>query len=171
MKVLFIGRFQPFHKGHLEVIKNIKDKYNEIIIGIGSSQYSNEINNPFSFEERKLMIEKTLKLNKIYNFIIVEIPDIHNYPKWVSHVESLVSNFDIVLSNSILTTMLFNNKGYKVIKTKLFNRKKYSGEKIRDNMIKDKSWEQSIPKTAVEIIKEINGVNRIKNIYKKNNLT
>jgi nicotinamide-nucleotide adenylyltransferase len=169
MKVLFIGRFQPFHNGHLELIKNIKDKYDEIIIGIGSSQYSYEIHNPFSVEERKLMIEKSLKLNRIDNYVIIEIPDIHNYPKWVSHVESLVSDFDVVISNSKLTTTLFNNKGYKVIKTKFYNRNNYSGKKIRENIITNKPWEQLIPKTVVDIIKEINGVKRIKNLYKKNN--
>ena len=57
-KALFIGRFQPFHQGHLDAIKQISE--DEIIIGIGSSQYSKTDDNPYSFEERQKMIEKTL---------------------------------------------------------------------------------------------------------------
>jgi len=58
MKALFIGRFQPFHKGHLLFLKSIYTQYDKIIIGIGSSQYSNSLDNPFSYDERKMMIEK-----------------------------------------------------------------------------------------------------------------
>jgi nicotinamide-nucleotide adenylyltransferase len=167
MKVLYIGRFQPFHNGHLELIKDINDKYDEIIIGIGSSQYSHDNLNPFSVEERKLMIEKTLEEYKINNYSIVEISDIHNYPKWVSHVQSIIPDFDAVITNSPLLTTLFKNKGYKVIKTKLYNRKEFSGKEIRKKMILDKKWEQSIPKTVYDIIKKIDGVKRIKNLSKK----
>jgi len=57
MIALFIGRFQPFHSGHLDAIKQISEE--EIIIGIGSSQYSKTEENPYSFEERKKMIKKS----------------------------------------------------------------------------------------------------------------
>ena len=166
MKVLFIGRFQPFHNGHLELIRDIKDNYDEIIIGIGSSQYSNDIINPFTFEERKLMIEKTLDENKINNYSIFEISDIHNYPKWVSHVESIIHDFDAIITNSPLTENLFKKKGYRVINTKLYNRKNYSGKEIRKKILFDEDWEKSIPKPVYKIIKEIDGVNRIKNLSK-----
>ena len=52
MKALYIGRFQPFHKGHLKILQKLAKKYDEIIIGIGSSQYSNTLENPFTSEER-----------------------------------------------------------------------------------------------------------------------
>lgn len=167
MKVLYIGRFQPFHKGHLQLIKSIKDKYKEIIIGIGSAQYSNNVENPFSIQERKMMIEESLNENKITNYHIVEIPDIHNFPKWVSHVVSLVPKFDIVISNSELTSRLFENEGYKVIKTKLYNRGLYSGENIRKNISIDKSWRNCLPKPVIKIIEDKNGIERIKNLFQK----
>ena len=70
---LFIGRFQPFHNAHLEDIKNILKEADEIIIGIGSSQESNTKENPFSYEERKEMIEETLKADSIPNFKVIEV--------------------------------------------------------------------------------------------------
>ena len=74
MKALFIGRFQPFHNGHLKVIQNSINLYDEVIIGIGSAQYSNTTDNPFTAEERKLMIERSLKKAGFGNYKIILIP-------------------------------------------------------------------------------------------------
>lgn len=165
MKVLYIGRFQPFHNGHFNLIKSFHKNYDEIIIGVGSSQYSFDKKNPFSFEERKLMIKKTLEKNKIYKFKIFEIPDIHNYPKWVKHVESIVPNFDEVISNNPITIDLFKKKGYNVINSGLYNREKLSGDKIRKNILSSNDdWIKSVPYTVYKIILEIDGINRIKKL-------
>jgi nicotinamide-nucleotide adenylyltransferase len=166
VKILYIGRFQPFHNGHLKLIKDIKDRYDEIIIGIGSSQYGFDEKNPFTVKERRLMIENTLKNNKINNYIIFEISDIHNYPKWVSHVESIIPKFDVVIANNPLTIELFKKKGYKVIKTKLYNRNVFSGEEIRKKMVNNQNWEKTVPKEVHKIILDIDGVDRLKNLAK-----
>ena len=96
-KALFLGRFQPFHKGHLHVVKELSNDYH-IIIGIGSSEQCCKKKNPFSGKERKEMISKCLKNRKISNFSIKLIPDIGNNSKYVRHVESIVKKIDIVFS-------------------------------------------------------------------------
>lgn len=163
MKALFIGRFQPFHNGHLKAIQFILKTYNEIVIGIGSSQYSYTFNNPFTSDERKEMIEVTLKSRNITNFKIVLIPDIHNPPKWVDHVLSIYSNFNVVVTNNTITKNLFSEKGFKVIETPIYSKDKYSGRLIRDKIAKNQDWKKSVPSEVVDIIKKINGENRIKN--------
>lgn len=164
MNALFIGRFQPFHKGHLLFLQGICNLYDEIIIGIGSSQYSNTLENPFSYDERKLMIGKSLDTIGVTNYRIVSIPDIHNPPKWVSHVLSIVTDFDVVLSNNPLTKQLFSEKGYIVRKTSLFKREKYSGKEIRRRMIHGEAWEDLVPEAVATIIKDINGAKRVKGL-------
>lgn len=163
MKALFIGRFQPFHNGHLKAIQFILKRYNEIVIGIGSSQYCYTFNNPFTSDERKEMIEVTLKSRNITNFKIVLIPDIHNPPKWVDHVLSIYSNFNVVVTNSTITKNLFYEKGFKVIETPIYSKDKYSGRNIRNKIAKNQDWKKSVPPEVVDIIKKINGENRIKN--------
>ena len=103
MKALFIGRFQPFHKGHLKIIVNALKQYQEVIIGIGSSQYGNKSDNPFTANERKNMIINSLNKIGLKNFKIILIPDIHNPPKWVDHVLSIINDFDVVISNNSFT--------------------------------------------------------------------
>ena len=53
---LLIGRFQPFHNGHLYLIKEALQSVDRLIIGIGSSNVQNE-DNPFDYETRKEMIQ------------------------------------------------------------------------------------------------------------------
>jgi len=126
MKALFIGRFQPFHNGHLKVVESLSKDYDEVLIGIGSSQYSDTVDNPFSSDERKLMIEKSLDAIGIINYKIILIPDIHNPPKWVDHVLSICSDFDVVITNNPFTKKLFEEKNFKVVESELYNKKEFS---------------------------------------------
>jgi len=164
MKALFIGRFQPFHNGHLNVLKYLSNKFDKIIIGIGSSQYFNTTENPFTADERKLMIDRTMKKAGINNYKIVLIPDLHNPPKWVEHVLSIYSDFDIVISNNAFTKQLFSDKGFIVKKTPFFNKNKFSGKVIRKKIKNNESWKDLVPKSVYKIIQEINGEKRIKNV-------
>jgi nicotinamide-nucleotide adenylyltransferase len=167
MKALFIGRFQPFHKGHLQIIQSASKKYDEIIIGIGSSQYADTKINPFTSNERKLMIEKSLEKLGVKNYRMELIPDIHNYPQWVPYVGSIISDFDVVITNNSLTKRLFSEKGYIVKETVAYDRRKYSGKEIRRRMMNDEPWEDLVPEPVCEIIKEIGGVQRIKDSVKQ----
>lgn len=166
MNCLFIGRFQPFHKGHLQIIQSACSKYDEVIIGLGSSQYGYTLENPFTSDERKLMIEESLKGTDVKNYGITLIPDIHDYPKWVDYVVSIISDFDVVISNSTLTKRLFSEKGYVVKKTPLYNRGKCSGQEIRRRIINDEPWENLVPGPVYDVIKNIDGVNRLKKLSK-----
>ena len=167
MDSLLIGRFQPFHKGHLQLIQGVCAEYDEIIIGVGSSQYGNTLENPFTSDERKLMIEESLGEIGVKNYRVVLIPDIHNYPRWVDHVVSIISDFDVVLSNNSLTKRLFSKKGYVVKKTSLYDRDKYSGKEIRRRIINDEAWVDLVPEPVYNIIKNIGGVDRLKNLSKR----
>ena len=91
----------------------LSTQYDELIIGIGSSQDRDSSENPFSEEERIQMITQSLDAAGIHNYRIVSIPDIHNPPQWVSHVRAIVSDFDVVIANNPFTRKLFTEKGYK----------------------------------------------------------
>jgi nicotinamide-nucleotide adenylyltransferase len=162
MNALVIGRFQPFHKGHLQLIKNISHTYENIIIGIGSSQYSHTYENPFTYKERSFMITATLTYHKISNFTIISLPDLHDPPNWVKHVTKLTPSFDVVITNNDFTKELFIEKGYTVKHTSLYNRKKYSGKIIRERIKKQKSWKHLVPKEVSIYIQEIRGEIRIR---------
>lgn len=166
MRALFIGRFQPFHVGHLLLLQQLSNQYDEIIIGIGSSQYHDTADNPFSFEERYQMISQSLTAVGINRYRIVSIPDIHDPPRWVDHVCSIVSKFDVVIANNPFTRKLFSKKGYVVQGTSYFDRKRYSGKEIRRRIVEDESWDDLVPAAVYKLIHDIDGINRLKKLSK-----
>ena len=62
---LYVGRFQPFHLGHLGAIKAVLKEVDELVIVIGSAQYSHNANNPFTTGERLVMIRRALQEAKV----------------------------------------------------------------------------------------------------------
>lgn len=165
-RTLFIGRFQPFHKGHLAMVKKILQDNDEVIIGIGSAQYSHTGENPFTAGERFEMIKRALDAEGIRDYHIVPIPDTHVHSVWVSHVKSLVPTFDFVVTNSDLVVRLFREHGLKVLSPPLVSREKYSGTEVRRRMQKGGDWESLVPSAVSEFIREIDGIERIRETYK-----
>ena len=156
---LFIGRFQPFHKGHLHVVKNMSKKFDEIIIGIGSSQEKNTSANPFSYNERKVMITKTLNNNKINNFKIYPIPDLYDDVKWTKYIIKNLPKFDVAYSGNEWTLRCFKKHKIRAKKIKLL--KGIYSTKIREIMIKSKKWRKFVPKEVVDYIEKISAPKRI----------
>ena len=166
MRGLIIGRYQPFHNGHFEVIREIMadPDCTELIILIGSAQESHTQENPFTAGERILMIDRVLSQVSDMNYFLIPIIDINRYSVWVSHVESLVPHIDIVYTNNSLTRRLFKEKKYTVRTPKLYDRNKYSGTQIRQLIIDDGAWAELVPAVVAEVINEIDGVTRLKEL-------
>jgi nicotinamide-nucleotide adenylyltransferase len=166
MRGLIIGRYQPFHNGHLEVIREIvrDGECDELILVIGSAQESHTKENPFTVGERILMIDKALKEAEVQNYFLIPIIDINRYAVWVAHVESLVPPIDLVYTNNQLTKRLFSERGYNVKLPKLYDREKYSGTKIRQMMIDGEDWTRLVPPGVKEVIRGIDGVKRLQDL-------
>jgi len=156
---LFIGRFQPFHSGHLWAVKEILKKSNKVIIGIGSSQHEKTATNPFSAKERKEMILDTLQSEKIKNFAIFNIPDIHTDDEWVEHIKRIIPNFDVIYSGSPLSKKLFTEKGYVVETLPRYNN--ISASEIRLKIQKNMDWKSMVPKQVSEVLDHIGAKERI----------
>ena len=162
-KGLILGRFQPFHFGHLKLIESIVNDKVLPLICIGSAQYSHTVDNPFTVKERKEMIMAVLQsLNCEYE--IFEIPDINNYDLYVSHLETFVPEFDQIYSGNPIVQRLFGEAGYKVVKLQMFNREVWEGSAIRLAMREGGDWESAVPNQIVDIIQHIAGTERLKTL-------
>jgi len=167
---LFIGRFQPFHLGHLYVILKIYKTCEYLKIAIGSSQLDHTKDNPFSRTERRKFIKTTLISRGIDEdaFTVYFIPDIFDANRWVDHVVSIVGDFDIVYGSDWVRE-LFKKEGYEVVnKIKIYkNKNKYGGTNIRDLINQgSKEWKSLVPKEIVQLAQQFNGIERIQNLYK-----
>ena len=163
---LVIGRYQPFHNGHLQVMQEIMQdpECNELIKAVGSAQESYTLVNPFTAGERIIMLDRALKKTDIKNYFLIPIPDLNRYAVWVAHVESLVPPIDIVYTNNPLTKRLFSERGYTVKSPELYDRNKYSGTKIRQMIIQGEDWTTLVPTSVMKIIADIDGIKRLQEL-------
>lgn len=167
MRGMIIGRFQPFHKGHLSVIEYILNEVDDVIIVVAASQQSHKPDNPFTAGERYDMIHNSLveELKDITRVIIIPANDVNDNGLWVAHISRLVPKFDVIYTNNPLTRYLFTQAGKEVRTPPLYERKEFNASHVRELMIKgDKEWKKLVPIAVMNIIEEIKGVQRIQTV-------
>lgn len=164
---LFIGRFQPFHLGHLQALRWVLSRCDEAVIGIGSAQFSHSPENLFTVGERIEMIRRVLVKEGLANrCIIVAIPDIGQHALWVSVVRQYCPRFDEVFTNEPLTRRLFIEAGFKVSPIPYFNREVYDATRIRRLMAEGGRWEEYVHSEVAAFIKEVGGVERLRDLLR-----
>jgi nicotinamide-nucleotide adenylyltransferase len=157
---ILIGRFQPFHEGHMRVVEDIIDEVDELVLGIGSADASHEQRNPFTAGERIMMIQNTLDSFETTTYA-VPLEDLDRNAVWVSHVQSMSPWFDVAYSNNSLVIRLFREAGIDVRQTEMFDRDNLKGSEIRELMARNGDWEQFVPDAVVEVVEEVEGIRRI----------
>ena len=164
MNGLLIGRFQPFHIGHLAAVNFGLSQVENLWIGIGSSNKQNEKRNPLSADERKEMILSSLDKSILNRVQIFYIPDVNDHAKWTHHVDSIVPKYDVVFSNDDFTITLYQKRGIKVISVDLLQREVISGTNIRDMIAKRKNWMEFVPEGTKNVLLKIDAERRLAKI-------
>ncbi len=153
---LFIGRFQPFHIGHMDAINQILKENDELILAIGYN--GKNIDNPLSLKQRIIMLKKIInsRLKKYKSRIkLITIKDQPKHSAWMSKLNKKAGRFDTIYSGNKLVLSLYK-KMYNIKPIKI--RIKISATKIRE-MIRNsnKEWKKYVPKEihwAAEKIKQ-----------------
>ena len=161
MNGLLIGRFQPFHLGHLEALQFALSKVDKLWVGLGSSNKPIEKNNPFSAEERKQMILSSIDDSMKNKITIYFIPDVDNHVKWIEKIDTIVPNFDIIFSNDPLTDHLYSKRTVQVISIPFLKRDQLSGTRIRDLIKSDQKWDDLVPSETKIFLENLDVQNRL----------
>ena len=162
MNGLLIGRFQPFHLGHLEALQFALSKVDKLWLGLGSSNKPIEKNNPFSADERKKMIFSSISDSLKNKITIYFIPDLDNHVKWIEKIDTIVPTFDIVFSNDPLTDHLYSKRSVQVMTIPFLKRDQLSGTRIRDLIKSDQKWDDLVPSGTKLILENLNAQSRLK---------
>ena len=155
---LFLGRFQPFHNGHLYVVEEmIHDKsIDEIIIGIGCAQEAYTLENPFTAGERFEMINNTLRMQSWYGtkpIYIIPIMDIGSNYKYMSYLQTILPQFHVYYGSNDLMRVLCLNAGLESISVPFDDEFHRSGTWIRANIKANKlDWRDYVPEAVVKYI-------------------
>lgn len=90
--LVFIGRFQPFHQGHLAVIKTAFEQADQLLILCGSAHQPRSVRNPWTVDEREQMIRATLSAEENQRLHFAPLMDsLYNDAVWVRNVQATVN--------------------------------------------------------------------------------
>jgi nicotinamide-nucleotide adenylyltransferase len=161
---LLVGRFQPFHGGHLAVVRHLRAERPDerLILGIGSAQESYTAANPFTAGERFEMIEQALAEAAVAGVSIVPIPDIQRHTEWVAYVTGLLPPFERVYTNNPLTRLLFERARVEVVSPPTYDRGRFEGVRIRGQMASGGDWRAAVPPAVARFLDSVNGAARVK---------
>jgi nicotinamide-nucleotide adenylyltransferase len=165
---LYVGRFQPFHVGHLQAVKYILGRVDELTIVVGSAQHSHTIDNPFTAGERITMIRLALREAEIpaERYTLIPLPDDEFHKVWVAHLLSQTPSFDVVYTNEPLTFRLLKEAGLRVERIPMFSRRKFTSTEVRRRLLKGGRWQELLPKSVARYLKQIGGDERLRDISK-----
>ena len=165
-----MGRFQPFHLGHLNLVKQILQQSDEVIIAITSSQFNYLEKDPFTAGERIEMIrdsiheDPSLDLTQCY---VLSIENQFNVATWPSYLKSALPHFDRVYSGNDYVSMLLSDFGISVVKPDFLDRNQYNATTIRSKIISDDNdWKNFVPNAVWKFLTKINAKNRLQVISK-----
>lgn len=150
---LIVGRFQPFHKGHLFLINEALKRADKIIVAIGSSNIT-DVNNPIDYETRRKVIKAVFYKEKISDKLlkIVPLDDFFDDKKWLENLKKQVGEFDIALGNNAWTNNILEKAGYRVLRVDYYKRPLYEGWRIRKLIKEGKEWQNRVPKYLINFI-------------------
>ena len=157
--IVVVGRFQPLHLGHIELIRKANDFRNSefphlsLIIAIGSANKIQSIQDPWSADERYEMVRNWLEDNSI-SAEITTIPDIDDPPNWVSHAEKYHGKSGIIVTSDEKLAELYDKSNWETFKVALTNRDSLQGWRIRATIqmistIDDENAIRSILKSSI----------------------
>ena len=163
-RVLFVGRCQPFHLGHLAMVEALVREYDEVVVILGSSQASDTPKNPFSLEERTRMLRESLQAEGLEAVQIVPLRDVGDHAAWLEELIALAPAFEAIVSHDDVTRHIFERAGYEVLDRPLLERESLSGTEVRRRVRAGEDWEELVPPAVRIIVREIDGVQRIRSL-------
>ncbi len=163
MRGLLVGRFQPFHLGHLAVVRTIRTARPgaPLLLAVGSAEQSFTWENPFTAGERIEMIDRALGEAQVTGVVALPVPDIRRHALWVRYLEGLLPPFDRIYTNNPLTQLLFERAGYPVELPSLVDRGRLEGVQVRERLASGGGWADRVPPTVARYLEEIDAPRRL----------
>jgi bifunctional NMN adenylyltransferase/nudix hydrolase len=93
--LVLIGRFQPFHSAHLEIVKRATALCDQLIIITGSAQQPRTYKNPFTSAERAVMIKDATRGLSMHIHVVENVDTIYNDQAWAVRVQAIVQKHTV----------------------------------------------------------------------------
>jgi bifunctional NMN adenylyltransferase/nudix hydrolase len=94
--LVLIGRFQPLHSAHLEIIKRATALTDQLVVIVGSAKQPRTYKNPFTFDERRKMILDATRGLDMHVYVEPNTDTIYNDQAWAVRVQGIVSKYRVL---------------------------------------------------------------------------
>jgi nicotinamide-nucleotide adenylyltransferase len=172
-RALYVGRFQVFHLGHVDVLRLIAatPDVDEVVIAVGSSQYDHRHKspeapwavNPFTFEERREMIEGCLEGTLPKPFSVHALPDAHDWERWHRSIRETLPPCAILYSIDPKEHAFFAERGWE---TRPFARERpYHAGLLRKRLAAGEGCVDELPLGTLVLLERIGAAARLRELY------
>jgi len=154
-KIIFVGRFQPFHNGHLEAIKWILRQNGRVNIAVGSMQEFGQADNPLDYQTRMAIVEAALKETKISDYKIFAVPDFGNDAAWgkkLLEVTGLKAEETVLVSLNDWTRGSAAKIGIEVAAHPMFC-DNLSATQVRQTIFAGSDWKNLVPPAVFDLLR------------------
>jgi bifunctional NMN adenylyltransferase/nudix hydrolase len=94
--LVLIGRFQPLHNAHLEIIKRATALTDQLVIITGSGRQPRTYKNPFTSQERARMIKAATGGLSMQIYVEENTDTIYNDQAWAVRIQGIVSKYRVL---------------------------------------------------------------------------
>lgn len=163
-------RTQPPHIGHISLLEAACKSADNVIIGIGSANKMGR-KNPYTADERELMLRKSLEDKGMFNYRFVHIPDFEKDDDWVNYlIEKCGVNYNTkVVSGNPWVQEIFPQRGYEVIKPSDLlggDMPDICATQIRDMIAQDNpEWKKYAATGTLHYFERLGGRDRVARFY------
>lgn len=151
MRAAFLGRFQPLHEGHHNVIESYREEHDDFVVVVGSSDKERERDNPLSFEERKEIIQNCFPDLEVIGLEDKSKDDEGNR-KWVQKLQEITGADMMISQNDLVKRLVQEHTDMVLEEQELHGGDMYSGTEIRRRIRSGEEWRYLVPDCASEII-------------------
>jgi nicotinamide-nucleotide adenylyltransferase len=166
------GRFQPFHRGHLEYMRGAAGRCDELWVGITNPDPSRvkpeesdplrhlPESNPYSYDERMLMVKAAARDLRLDPDLVHVIPFPVNEPElWAAYVPEGITQFLRLFSEwGGEKQERLVAAGYEVVILDEGAEKEISGADVREAMRSGGAWEALVPPGVVRVLRDLDRV-------------
>ena len=152
-RAAFLGRFQPFHRGHHHVVKSYASRFDELVIVVGSCQVARTPRNPLSAAERRRIVAACHPdLDQV--FLPDEGRGAAGYEAWAHRLERETKAAVIITRNDLVRRLVDSYTDMQLEAQPLIQPDRYSGTEIRRRIRAGEPWRELVPDCCADLVAE-----------------
>lgn len=162
-RALVMGRFQPFHLGHLDLARRALAGGGGLVVAVTGAQFNYIEKDPFTAGERLEMIHGSLSEDgaDMSRCMVVPIENQFNAATWAGYLRAALPRFGRIYSGNAYVRTLLGDSGMAVEVPPMLDRMRLSGTRIRALMASGGDWRACVPPAAARVIDEAGGPARM----------